>query len=150
MATIRTHVRARCEENSIRTHVRSTARRLAGRSIATASFYVRVTVVELAARSAGWRSLEGRDQLLVQAGVCQHQDIVTWPQPGVRSDGQQLAVSHDEADPGFPGQVGEVADGAPVGGRAGPDRKAVHACGLVSQPDPERPWFRLDSSHLDA
>jgi uncharacterized membrane protein len=34
------------------------------------------------------RSLEGRDQLLAQAGICQHQDLVAGLQPGVALDGQ--------------------------------------------------------------
>src|SRR5579859_1669893 len=84
-------------------------------------------------------SREGPGQLVVQVGLCLDEDVVSRLQPGIGLDGHELAVAHDEADPCFAGQAGELVDGAAVGGRAGGDGELVDAGGLVPQPDSQRP-----------
>jgi hypothetical protein len=63
-----------------------------------------------------WRSALRRPWLAFRARRgCQDQDIVPGLKFGVPCDVDELAASHDEADPGVAREAGQVVDGAAAG-----------------------------------
>jgi hypothetical protein len=61
-------------------------------------------------------SFEDGGQVVVLSGGRQDQDVVPGLQPGISFVRDELAVAHDEADPGVAGKVGQVRYGAALGG----------------------------------